>query len=179
MFSANDSWLSSFIPGRSSDLAIIALRRLPGQCPVTWWRRTSALQRRVRAGFAPASLFTRALPRTPRTLCSLETMIAHKRCAVKGKRRSRLHRRLSRSPFSPIKGREIPRPCPRIFALYYFIFFFICFYFIGIRCIERIRMDAYAFTAFPCSSGCWRQRGCVRRFRHSVLRLHHPNRPSY
>ena len=77
MFSANDSWLSSFIPGRSSDLAIIALRRLPGQCPVTYWRRTSALQRRVRAGFAPASLFTRALPRTPRTLCSLGNMIAH------------------------------------------------------------------------------------------------------
>ena len=31
MFSANDSWPSNFIHGRSSDLAIMALRRLPGE----------------------------------------------------------------------------------------------------------------------------------------------------
>jgi len=31
MFSANDSWLISFIHGRSSDLTIDALRRLPGE----------------------------------------------------------------------------------------------------------------------------------------------------
>ena len=38
MFSANDSWLTSFIPGRSSDLAIMALRRLPGEP----WKKVSS-----------------------------------------------------------------------------------------------------------------------------------------
>lgn len=33
MFSANDSWLSNFVHGRSSDLAIDALLRLPGHTP--------------------------------------------------------------------------------------------------------------------------------------------------
>jgi len=44
MFSANDSWLSNFIPGRSSDLAITALRRLPGEeSPVTQLAQRSRL----------------------------------------------------------------------------------------------------------------------------------------
>jgi len=47
MFSASNSWLSSFIPGRSSDLAIMALRRLPGEpwnkSPVTYLARSSRL----------------------------------------------------------------------------------------------------------------------------------------
>ena len=45
MFSANDSWLSNFIPGRSSDLAITALRRLPGNISsgnMAWGTRLTA-----------------------------------------------------------------------------------------------------------------------------------------
>ena len=54
------------------------------------WRSAPALQRRVRAGFAPASLFTRAQPRTPRTLCSLEGMIAQIVLIVKNNRLQRI-----------------------------------------------------------------------------------------
>ena len=73
--STSYSWSHNITIGRSSDLDIIILIRLPSVIPVTlrilnvsvqdYGIKTPSLQRRVRAGLAPASLFTRALKISP------------------------------------------------------------------------------------------------------------------
>ena len=95
MFSANDSWLSSFIPGRSSDLAIMAFapssRRIsPSDMLALGSRLTATSSCRICTCFPfhPGAK-PYGLPRTPRTLYVLGCMIAHGRLIVKGRRRAK------------------------------------------------------------------------------------------
>ena len=125
MFSANDSWLSSFIPGRSSDLTITAgAPSSRAMSPVTCWRAAPVLQRRVRAGLAPASLFIRARKTAPDTAAALFTYGYDSTAASACQSRSSP----SSSPFfikkkENAEGADTPR-------LDYICFVLICFYFI-------------------------------------------------
>jgi len=94
--STSYSWSHNITIGRSSDLDIIILIRLPGDMPVTlrilnvsvqdYGIKTPSLQRRVRAGLAPASLFTKSsdcLFDTYHVLFTCEHIIAYSMFACK------------------------------------------------------------------------------------------------
>ena len=160
MFSANDSWLTSFIPGRSSDLAIDARRRLPGQMS------SDILAQRSRLTATSSCRTCTCFPfhpdgktlRTPRTLCSLGNMIAHKRYAVKGETPSSL----PSLPFSlPYKGKRNAAAVSACDP--------IRFDFSLLACGASVRMRVHAadFLLYGADGG-WVLQGFARSFFHSA-----------